>query len=84
MWEATPPPQPVATHEPGGIAGALLVQADGSPHRWLGPDGPEWTLIGGIDDADDATGRVEHAVFRAQEEQEDAAGSLLWLRRVAA
>jgi len=54
----------------------LLVQADGSPHRWLGPDGPEWTLLAGIDDA---TGRVEHAVFRAQE---DAAGYMVWLRRV--
>ena len=53
-----------------------LLQADGSPHRWLGPDGPEWTLIAGIDDA---TGRVEHAVFRAQE---DAAGYMTWLRRV--
>ena len=58
-----------------GQAG-LLVQADGSAHRWLGPDGPEWTLIAGIDDA---TGTVTHAVFRAQE---DAAGSMLWLRRV--
>jgi transposase len=29
----------------------LLLQADGSPHKWLGPDGPEWTLIAGIDDA---------------------------------
>jgi len=54
----------------------LLLQADGSPHRWLGPAGLEWTLIAGIDDA---TGRVEHAVFRAQE---DAAGYMAWLRRV--
>jgi hypothetical protein len=54
----------------------LLLQADGSPHRWLGPQGPEWTLIGGIDDA---TGTVAYALFR---EQEDAAGYMLWLRRV--
>ena len=55
----------------------LLLQADGSPHRWLGPAGPEWTLVAGIDDA---TGTVPWALFR---EQEDAAGYLLWLRRVA-
>lgn len=54
----------------------LLLQADGSPHRWLGPQGPEWTLVGGIDDA---TGTVPFALFR---EQEDAAGYMLWLRRV--
>jgi transposase len=54
----------------------LLLQADGSPHRWLGPAGPEWTLLAGIDDA---TGAVPWAVFR---EQEDAAGYMLWLRRV--
>jgi transposase len=46
----------------------LLLQADGSRHRWLGPAGPYLTLIGGIDDA---TGTVPHARFR---EQEDAAG----------
>ena len=53
-----------------------LVQADGSPHRWLGPDGPEWTLIAGIDDA---TGIVPWALFR---QQEDAAGYMAWLRHV--
>jgi hypothetical protein len=53
-----------------------LVQADGSPHRWLGPEGPEWTLIAGIDDA---TGAIPWALFRAQE---DAAGYMAWLRRV--
>jgi transposase len=54
----------------------LLVQADGSRHRWLGPDGPYWTLIGGIVDA---TGEVAWAVFR---EQEDAQGYMEWLRQV--
>lgn len=54
----------------------LLLQADGSPHRWLGPEGPEWTLIAGIDDA---TGTIPWALFRAQE---DAAGYMAWLRRV--
>ena len=53
-----------------------LVQADGSPHRWLGPNGPEFTLIAGIDDA---TGTIPWALFRAQE---DAAGYMAWLRRV--
>ena len=53
-----------------------LLQADGSPHRWLGPDGPEWTLIAGIDDA---TGTIPWALFR---QHEDAAGSMAWRRRV--
>lgn len=55
----------------------MLVQADGSPHRWLGPDKPLLTLIGGIDDA---TGMVPWALFR---EQEDAQGYMEWLWAVA-
>ena len=70
------PPKHRKRRERAAQAG-LLLQADGSPHRWLGPAGPEWTLLAGIDDA---TGTVPWAVFRAQE---DAAGYLLWLRRVA-
>ena len=54
----------------------MLLQVDGSRHRWLGPDRPWLTLIAGIDDA---TGDVPWAVFR---EQEDAAGYLLLLRQV--
>ena len=54
----------------------MLLQADGSRHQWLGPDGPWLTLIGGIDDA---TNEVAHAVFR---DQEDAQGYMLWLRAV--
>lgn len=54
----------------------MLLQADGSRHQWLGPDGPYLTLIGMIDDA---TGIVPWALFR---EQEDAAGYLAVLRRV--
>ncbi len=54
----------------------MLLQADGSRHRWLGPDGPYWTLLGGIDDA---TGEVSWAVFR---DQEDAQGYMEWLRQV--
>jgi hypothetical protein len=54
----------------------MLLQADGSRHLWLGPDGPYLTLIGGIDDA---TGEVPWALFR---EQEDAQGYMEWLRHV--
>lgn len=54
----------------------MLLQADGSRHQWLGPDGPWLTLVGAIDDA---TGDVPYALFR---EQEDAQGYLLVLREV--
>lgn len=54
----------------------MLLQADGSRHQWLGPDGPWLTLVGVIDDA---TGDVPYALFR---EQEDAQGYLLVLREV--
>jgi len=54
----------------------MLLQVDGSRHRWLGADGPWLTLIAGIDDA---TNDIPWAVFR---EQEDAAGYLLMLRQV--
>jgi transposase len=54
----------------------MLLQADGSRHRWLGPERPYLTLIGAIDDA---TGTVPWGVFRAQE---DAHGYLLLLRAV--
>jgi len=54
----------------------LLLQADGSRHRWLGPERPYLTLIGAIDDA---TGEVPWALFR---EQEDGQGYLLVLREV--
>jgi len=54
----------------------MLLQVDGSRHRWLGPDRPFLTLVGAIDDA---TGTVPYALFR---EQEDAQGYLLMLREV--
>jgi len=54
----------------------VLLQADGSRHRWLGPDGPFWTLIGMIDDA---TGTVPAAEFH---EQEDGQGYLRVLQQV--
>ena len=59
-------------------AEGLLLQADGSPHHWLGPSGPRWTLISLVDDA---TSAPVAAVFR---EQEDAAGYFLALRQVVA
>lgn len=56
----------------------VLLQADGSRHRWFGPDEPFATLIGAIDDA---TGTVPAALFRAEE---DAAGYLAMLRAIGA
>lgn len=42
-----------------------LVQIDGSPHAWLEARGPRLPLLAAIDDA---TGCLEAAVFRLQEE----------------
>ncbi|HEY7067961.1 MAG TPA: ISNCY family transposase [Chloroflexota bacterium] len=66
------PPQHRRRRERRQQAGQL-VQIDGSPHAWLQERGPRLTLLAAIDDA---TGRVEAAVFRAQE---DAQGYLLLL-----
>lgn len=46
----------------------MLVQIDGSHHRWLGESGPWLTLLLAVDDA---TGTVPYALFR---EQEDTSG----------
>lgn len=54
----------------------MLLQVDGSPYPWFGPDHPRCSLLAAIDDA---TGKVVGAVFR---EQEDAQGYLLLLRQV--
>lgn len=43
----------------------MLVQIDGSHHRWLGEDGPWLTLLLAVDDA---TGTVPYALFREQED----------------
>ena len=43
----------------------MLLQVDGSRHRWFGPDLPFTTLVAGIDDA---TGRVPGGTFRAAED----------------
>lgn len=53
-----------------------LVQIDGSPHAWLEARGPRLTLLAAMDDA---TGRLEAAVFR---EQEDAHGYFLLLTQL--
>lgn len=69
------PPQHRARRERMPQEG-MLLQIDGSPYRWLGPQGPKWSLISGVDDA---TGAPEAAVFR---NEEDAAGYTLLLRQV--
>ena len=38
----------------------MLIQIDGSHHRWLGEDGPQFTLLLAVDDA---TGVVVNAMF---------------------
>jgi len=53
-----------------------LSQTDESPHRWFGPDAPPASLIAFIDDA---TGKVQGAIFR---EHEDTMGYLLALEQV--
>jgi transposase len=57
-------------------AEGMLLQIDGSPFRWLGPQGPRWCLLAAVDDA---TGDPVAAVFR---DQEDAAGYMELLRQV--
>lgn len=54
----------------------MLLQVDGSPHHWFGPDQPVCALLVAIDDA---TGTVAAATFR---EREDAHGYFLLLRQV--
>lgn len=55
----------------------MLVQIDGSHHRWFGPDHPPCVLLAAVDDA---TGLVVAAHFWAGE---DAAGYLLLLQQLA-
>ena len=38
----------------------MLIQLDGSYHRWLGEDGPQFTILFAVDDA---TGCVVNALF---------------------
>ena len=43
----------------------MLVQLDGSHHRWLGEDGPQFALLFAVDDA---SGSVVNALFCEQED----------------
>jgi transposase len=54
----------------------MLLQIDGSQHRWLEDRGPYLSLVAAIDDA---TGKLVAAVFR---EQEDAHGYFLLLQQI--
>lgn len=66
------PPQHRRRRERRGQAGQL-VQIDASPHAWLEDRGPRLALLAAVDDA---TGQLEAAVFRLQE---DAHGYFLLL-----
>ena len=46
----------------------MLIQLDGSHHRWLGDDGPPFALLLAVDDA---TGIVVNALFCEQENSRD-------------
>ena len=52
----------------------MLIQIDGSYHRWLGEDGPQFTLLLAVDDA---SGWVVNALFC---EQENTRSYLLLMR----
>ena len=56
----------------------MLLQIDGSKHRWLGEDLPWLTLLAAIDDA---TSNVVGGLFR---EEEDAQGYFLLLQDIVA
>ena len=43
----------------------MLIQLDGSYHRWLGDDGPQFTILFAVDDA---TGCVVNALFWERED----------------
>lgn len=42
----------------------MMVQWDGSHHPWVGPEGPSWTLMAAVDDAD---GKAMSAHFTGSE-----------------
>lgn len=54
----------------------IMLQVDGSPHHWFGPEQPACALLLAIDDS---TGKVVAGVFR---KQEDAQGYFLLLKQV--
>lgn len=53
----------------------MMLQIDGSLHRWLGPDGPQFTLVAAIDDA-------TNEVFARFQPHEDLVGYLALLKQV--
>jgi transposase len=55
----------------------MLLQVDGSRHRWFGPERPFTTLVAGIDDA---TSQVPGGTFRAAE---DAVGYFMTFAQTA-
>ncbi len=55
--------------------GTLLLW-DGSPHHWIGAEGPQWSLVAAMDDA---TGAFLYGVFA---EQEDAQSYLTLLKHI--
>lgn len=57
-------------------AEGMLLQLDGSAHRWLGPGGPKWTLLAAVDDA---TSDPVAGLFSLEE---DAASYIGLLREV--
>jgi len=58
-------------------AEGMLLQIDGSTHRWLEERGPKMCLIGAVDDA---TGKVLYLRFRPTEDQ---IGYLMLLQEIA-
>jgi len=56
----------------------MLLQTDGSEHKWLEDRGPYLSLVGAIDDA---TGKVAGALFR---EEEDSYGYFSLFREIVA
>ena len=52
----------------------MLIQLDGSYHRWLGKDGPQFTILFAVDDA---TGCVVNALFC---DHEDTSSYLLLMQ----
>ena len=52
----------------------MLIQLDGSYHRWLGEDGPQFTILLAVDDA---TGCVVNALFC---DHEDTSGYFLLMQ----
>ena len=55
----------------------MLIQMDGSYHRWLGEDGPQFTILFAVDDA---TGHVAGALFC---DHEDTSSYFLLLQGVS-